>query len=98
MTRCLPAINLIRLLFYFLPFYFSRFLPIVSLLFEFPPLSYFLHHTHTKKKKKKNPYSLYSVTYSRKIFYLGSYGGLRPPVELLFRYPSSFVEVDWSDL
>ena len=31
--------------------------------------------------------SLYQRTYSRKNFHLGSYGGLRPPVEMLFRLP-----------
>ena len=31
--------------------------------------------------------SLYQHTYSRKNFHLGSYGGLRPPVEMLFRLP-----------
>ena len=31
--------------------------------------------------------SLYQRTYSQKNFHLGSYGGLRPPVEMLFRLP-----------
>ena len=31
--------------------------------------------------------NLYQRTYSRKNFHLGSYGGLRPPVEMLFRLP-----------